>query len=186
MSGTDFHPEIPTQLKEEPHMYHEINEGTARRAHEANSFREFKQGRATLEYRAAIDEARTIADAQKERTDEIHHDKIEGLFAAYCRKLAGNMNHRNEIEARVPSVMIAGGSNFPTGKKMKQNEARDRNHNEWQEIQGLLDKIRSVGMGGISADDPNAAIKLKEKLSRLEAEHAYMKAANAHCANISR
>ncbi len=32
---------------------------------------------------------------------------------------------------------------------------------EWRHIQGLLDKIRSTGMGGISADDPAAIEKLQ-------------------------
>ena len=58
------------------------------------------------------------------------------------------------IEARVPSILIAGGSNFPVRQKEKQNAARDRNMEDWNEIQGLFDKIRSTGMGGISADDP--------------------------------
>ena len=52
--------------------------------------------------------------------------------------------------------MIAGGSNFPVRKKEKQNAARDSNMQEWQYIQGLLDKIRSTGMGGIRQDDPQA------------------------------
>ena len=43
--------------------------------------------------------------------------------------------------------MIAGPANFPVGKKEKQNRARDSNMEEWQYIQGLLDKIRSTGMG---------------------------------------
>ena len=34
-------------------------------------------------------------------------------------------------------------------KKHKQNAARDRNYGEYAEISKLLDKIRSVGMGGI-------------------------------------
>ena len=57
-------------------------------------------------------------------------------------------------------VMIAGPANFPVGKKEKQNRARDSNMEEWRYIQGLLDKICSTGMGGISADDPAAIEKL--------------------------
>jgi hypothetical protein len=76
--------------------------------------------------------------------------------------------------------MVAGGANFPVHKKEQQNEARKRNIEEWQNIQGLLDKIRGTGMGGISADDPNAIDKLREKLSRLEAGQEHMKLANAH------
>ena len=44
----------------------------------------------------------------------------------------------------------------------------DRNMQEYRDIQGLLDKIRSTGMGGISAVDPQAVEKLQKKLAGLE------------------
>ena len=44
----------------------------------------------------------------------------------------------------------------------------------------MLDKIRSTGMGGISADDPNAVSKLESKLAKLEALQETMKAVNAY------
>lgn len=72
------------------------------------------------------------------------------------------------------------GSNFPVRKKEKQNAAADKNMQEFTEIQGLLDKIRSTGMGGISADDPNAVSKLESKLAKLEALQETMKAVNAY------
>ena len=90
------------------------------------------------------------------------------------------MNNSYAIEARVPSILIAGGSNFPVAKKHKQNAARDRNMQEWQDVQGILDKIRSTGMGGISADDPQAVAKLEAKLAKLEAAQETMKAVNAY------
>ena len=46
---------------------------------------------------------------------------------------------------------------------------------EWRHIQGLLDKIRSTGMGGISADDPAAIEKLQKKLDGLERSQLIMK-----------
>lgn len=69
---------------------------------------------------------------------------------------------------------------FHTSKKEKQNIARDTNYREWQEIQGLLDKIRSMGTGGISADNSNAVEKLEKKLSGLEKSQETMKAVNAY------
>jgi len=51
---------------------------------------------------------------------------------------------------------------------------------EWQQIRGLLDKIRGTGKGGISADDPEAVQKLKLKLAGLEKEQKRMKAVNAY------
>ena len=77
-----------------------------------------------------------------------------------------NVNHGYEIDARVPSILIAGGSNFPVRQKEKQNAARDSNMQEWQYIQGLLDKIRSTGMGGIRQDDPQAIPKLQKNAGR--------------------
>lgn len=87
------------------------------------------------------------------------------LIDRYARKLAENINQSNLIDARVPSILIAGGSNFPVRKKEKQNAARDKNMGEYMQIEGLLDKVRSTGMGGISADDDRAVEKLEAKLA---------------------
>ena len=160
--------------------YYTINEAAAKRAKDANSFSDYKQGSATAEYRHYVDEAVQLAERQKRRVDPMYHEKIDSLLDTYARKLAANMNKGYEIDARVPSILIAGGSNFPTRKKEKQNAARDSNYREWQDIQGLLDKIRSTGMGGISADDPQAVQKLEKKLESLEKSQETMKAVNAY------
>ena len=160
--------------------YYPINEGTARRAKEMNSFSDYKEGSATAEYRAMVDKAAAIAEKQKSRVDPMYHEKIDHLLDTYARKLAENMNQGFAIDARVPSVLIAGPSNFPVGKKEKQNRARDSNMEEWRHIQGLLDKIRSTGMGGISADDPAAIEKLQKKLDGLERSQLIMKEVNAY------
>ena len=163
-----------------PAPYYTINEVAAKRAKDMNSFSDYKQGSATAEYRHYVDEAVQLAERQKQRVDPMYHDKIDSLLDTYARKLAANMNKGYEIDARVPSILIAGGSNFPTRKKEKQNAARDSNYREWQDIQGLLDKIRSTGMGGISADDPQAVQKLEKKLESLEKSQETMKAVNAY------
>ena len=155
-------------------------EAAAKRAKDMNSFSDYKQGSATAEYRHYVDEAVQLAERQKQRVDPMYHEKIDSLLDTYARKLAANMNKGYEIDARVPSILIAGGSNFPTRKKEKQNAARDSNYREWQDIQGLLDKIRSTGMGGISADDPQAVQKLEKKLENLEKSQETMKAVNAY------
>ena len=160
--------------------YYTINEAAAKRAKDMNSFSDYKQGSATAEYRHYVDEAVQLAERQKQRVDPMYHEKIDSLLDTYARKLAANMNKGYEIDARVPSILIAGGSNFPTRKKEKQNAARDSNYREWQDIQGLLDKIRSTGMGGISADDPQAVQKLEKKLESLEKSQETMKAVNAY------
>lgn len=159
--------------------YHTINEEAARRANDMNSFRDYKAGSATAEYRRMVDAATELAERQKQRVDPMYHEKIDRLLETYCRKLAENMNASYSIEARCPSILISGGGNFPVRKKEKQNAARDRNLEEWKHIQGLLDKIRSVGTGGISSDDPQAVEKLEAKLAALEKHQEMMKAANA-------
>ena len=167
----------PTETKV---TYYPINENAARRAKEAISYSDYKPGSATAEYRHYVDEAAEIAARQKKRVDPSFHERIDGLLDTYARKLAANMNKGYEITARVPSILITGGSNFPVRKKEKQNAAADKNMQEFTEIQGLLDKIRSTGMGGISADDPNAVSKLESKLAKLEALQETMKAVNAY------
>ena len=161
-------------------MQNSINETAAKRANDANSFSNYKEGSATAEYQAMVDTARQIAEAQKDRVDPIHHAKIDGLLATYCRKLADNINQSNAVDARVPSILITGGGNFPVRKKEQQNAARNNNMREWQKIQGLLDQIRSVGMGGISSDDSNCVEKLRQQLAELEAKQTGMKAANVY------
>lgn len=87
--------------------YYDINENAARRAKEANSWSNYVQGSATEEYRQMVDAAEEIAEMQKRRVGVEYHGKIDELLDVYARKLAANMNKRNEIDARVPSVMIA-------------------------------------------------------------------------------
>ena len=160
--------------------YCPIDETAAKRTHDANSYFDYKPGYATERYRSCVDDAVKLAEEQKQMVDPMYHEKIDGLLDAYARRLAENWNERYRIDARVPSVLVAGGSNFPVRKKEKQNAARDKNTEEWREIQKLLDKIRGVGKGGISADDPEAVRKLKEKLARLKQEQESMKAVNAY------
>ena len=175
--------ETPEQPAKEPaasDYYYSINEGAARRAKEMNSFSNYQPGSATAKYRHYVDKAFALAQEQKKRVDPMYHEKIDSLLDTYARKLAVNMNHGYEIDARVPSILIAGGSNFPVRQKEKQNAARDSNMQEWQYIQGLLDKIRSTGMGGIRQDDPQAIPKLQKKLDGLEKAQETMKAVNAY------
>ena len=160
--------------------YYPIDEGAARRAKEANSFSEYREGSATEEYRAMVNRVYEIADIQKAQADKMYHDRIDALADSYARRLAENINRRNEIDARVPSVLIAGASNFPVRAKEKQNLARDRNDQEYLEIRSIPEKIKATGRGGISSDDPNAREKLEAKLRELEQAQEYMKAVNAY------
>ena len=161
-------------------QYYFINEELARRAKEMSSYFDYKEGSATAEYRRSVDEAARIAEEQKRKVDPVHHARIDHLLDVYARRLAENINQSNAIAARVPSILIAGGGNFPVRQKEKQNRAADANLAEWQEIQGILSKIRGTGRGGISADDPEVIQKLKIKLEGLERDQESMKAVNAY------
>ena len=160
--------------------YYEISEVAAKRAKDMNSYSDYAPGSAMAGYRAMVDEAYALAEKQKARVDPMYHDKIDALVDRYARRLAENLNERNAIDARVPSILITGGSNFPVAKKAKQNAARDRNYGEYAEIEKLLDKIRSTGRGGISADDDLAVEKLTKKLEGMESQQTMMKAVNAY------
>lgn len=128
--------------------YYPINEGAARRAKEMNSFSDYKEGSATAEYRAMVDKAAAIAEKQKSRVDPMYHEKIDHLLDTYARKLAENMNQGFAIDARVPSVLIAGPSNFPVGKKEKQNRARDSNIEEWGIFKGCWIRYAAPAWAG--------------------------------------
>ncbi len=161
-------------------FYYPINEEVARRAQEANSYSDYKEGSATAEYRRNVDRAIDIATKQKALVDPMYHERIDALLDTYAKRLAANINEGNAIDARMPSYLITGGGNFDVRKKQKQNAARDRNHQEWQEIQSILDRIRSTGKGGISSDDPNSIQKLTAKLEGLEKAQETMKAVNTY------
>ncbi len=177
---TEESAEVLEKQPENGTLYFYINEEAAERANDMNSYRDYKKGSATAEYRRSVDRAKEIAEKQKKRVDAMYHEKIDALLLTYARKLAENLNARFGIEARMPSYMITGGGNFDVRRKEKQNASRDKNDREWQEIQGLLDKIRSVGMGGISSDDPNSIEKLQAKLGELEKSQELMKNVNAY------
>ena len=88
--------------------YYPINEEAAKRAKDMNSFSDYQPGSATAGYRAMVDEAYAAAERQKARVDPLYHDKIDALVDRYARKLAENLNERNVIDARVPSILISG------------------------------------------------------------------------------
>ena len=160
--------------------YYPIDETAARRAKEMSSHFGYEPGSTTASYRQEIDKAAAIAEAQKARVDPMYHEKIDCLLDTYARRLAENLNQSYAIAIRCPSVLVAGPANFPVRKKEKQNRADDANMREWQEIQGILHRIRGVGTAGISSDDENALQKLREKLARHEREQDVMKSVNVY------
>ncbi len=118
--------------------------------------------------------------SKEKKVDPLYHGKIDALLNSYCKRLADNINARNRIATMCPSILVSGGSNFPVRKKEKQNAASDKNTEEFLEIEKIKDKIRSVGTGGISSDDPDAVKKLKLKIEQLEKEQKFAKALNRY------
>lgn len=161
-------------------MYYNIDEETARRAKEMNSFSDYVPGSATEEYRRMVDKAAALADKCKVGKSDREQSKIDRLLDSYARRLAANLNAQNRNRASCPSVLIAGPANFPVKKKQRQNAREDTLMHEYQEIAAILDRMRSVGRGCIRSDDPEAADKLAEKLQKREAMQETMKAANAY------
>jgi hypothetical protein len=61
-------------------VYYYIDEEAARLAKEMNSFSDYQPGSATEEYRRQVDDAAAIAEAQKQKVDPIHHERIDRLL----------------------------------------------------------------------------------------------------------
>lgn len=160
-------------------VYYPINEDLAKQAYNMMSFREYKTGSLTEEYKRCVDRAYKIADkAAEQRPDEA--GRIYGFAARYSKKMADNLNEKSKIGTMCPSLMISGSGNFPVKKKEKQNAASGRNDKEFWEIQKILDKIRSIANGKdiIKSGDENAVEKLEKKLTGLKENQEKMKAAN--------
>lgn len=161
-------------------MYYPIDETTARRANDMNSMRDYHPGSATAEYRSAVDEAAALVDRQKQKVSAFYHEKLDALLERYSRRLAAYYNDYYRNEAACPSILISGGSNFPVRKKEKQNSRRETLMHEYNEIQGILSKIKSVGTGPIDFSDPHAREMLVERLEAAKALHESKKQANAY------
>lgn len=160
--------------------YAQISEETARLAKMAYSFFDYVEGSATASYRSEVDKCYEIAcEATKKRPKE--EERIQRLFDRFVEKLAANINAENRNTASCPSVMIAGGSNFPVNKKRKQNARSDSLYEEYTYIMKIPDKIRDIGNNtAIYSDDDDAIEQLEEKAEKYRAYLEDMKKRNAH------
>ena len=160
--------------------YYEINEETARLAHEMMSFRDYPANRATNEYRAAVDNAAALVAQKKKEVSPYYHNKLDSLLDSYARKLADWTNAYNRNGASCPSVMICGPANFPTRKKERQNARESALWEERKKIDHILDKIRNIGTGPVDLADPNAKDILSDQLERVQKSLERAKALNAY------
>ena len=122
-----------------------------------------------------VDKAAAMAEQRNPGGPHVQQEDRPSGPDTYARKLAENMNQGFAIDARSSLCDDRADTNFPVGKKEKQNRARDSNMEEWRYIQGLLDTRYAVpACGGIGADDP-AAISSQKKLDGLERSQLIMK-----------
>lgn len=160
--------------------YAEISEETARRAKMAYSFFEYVEGSATASYRGEVDKCYEIACRAAEKRPK-EEERIQHLFDRFVDKLAANINATNSNTASCPSVMIAGGSNFPVHKKEKQNKRAETLCSEYEYIMQIPNKIRDIGNNTtIYSDEDDAIEQLEAKAEKYRDYLEYMKKCNAH------
>ena len=160
-------------------VYYSINEASARTAHQMMSFSDYKEGSKTAEYKGYVDRAYELADKiASARPNQA--DRVYSMAGRYSKRMAEYMNRDIHIGCMCPSVMISGAGNFPVRKKEKQNQAWDKNHQFFNETQGILSKMESIlhGKELIKSSDEDAIEKLEEKLENLKDLQERMKAAN--------
>lgn len=160
-------------------VYFSINESSARTAHSMMSFSDYKEGSKTAEYQEQVNKAYDLADKVAEAKPE-EADRAYNLAERYSRRLAANINRDISIGLMCPSVMISGAGNFPVKKKEKQVAAWDKNMADYNEVQGILQKIENIlySKEVIKSNDERAIEKLEEKLEGLKEQQESMKAAN--------
>ena len=169
-----------------------INEETARRAKEMNSFSDYKPGSATADYTSQIEALLEIAEEYARRSRFVSEEperiaEAQNYINYYSRKYAEYINKDNEISCRCPSVMIAGPANFPVRKKQKQVAAWDANRKNYISLDDARYRLHYILVEEhpISGADPDAIEKLTKKLERLQNEHAeHLKANKAAAAEV--
>ena len=161
-------------------MYYPIDENTARLSHQMMSMSDYKEGSATAGYRAAVDEAAALVECRKQKVSPFYHEKLDALLDRYARRLAQWTNDHNRNGASCPSILVSGRASFPVRKKQKQNAREDSLWREYDEIKGILSKIKSVGTGPIDPTDPHAREMLEDRLQRLQDTLDKGKSMNAH------
>lgn len=157
--------------KEIPNVkYFDLDLKTAKLAHEMNSFRAFKDP--TPDYKARVD---ALYEIVNNFPDEY---KEEGLqrAEAFSKKLADWYNQYFSIEARMPSMLISGGGNFNCRKKEKQNAARDKHWERYNDIKAMAEKIKNIPKRKKSQKPQD----VREELKQLEESQQRMKDANAY------
>lgn len=160
-------------------VYYSINEAAAKTANNMMSFRDYKEGSKTAEYKGYVDRAYDLAEKIAAARPE-QANRVYGMAARYSKKMAEYMNKEIHIGCMCPSVMISGPANFPVRKKEKQNQAWEKNYQFFNEVQGILSKMENIlhGREQIKSGDEDAIERLEEKLENLKEQQEHMKAVN--------
>lgn len=160
--------------------YANISEAMAKAAKQAYSFFDYVEGSATASYKSEVDKCYEIAQIAAERRPK-EEERIQRLFDRYVVGLAANINASNKNTASCPSVMIAGGSNFPVNKKKKQNARDEKLYAEYQYISEIPEKIRAIGNNTtIYSDEDDAIEQLENKAEKYREFLENMKKKNAY------
>ncbi|MCI1712668.1 hypothetical protein [Bifidobacterium tibiigranuli] len=158
-----------------------IDENAARLEKQSRSLDDYEEGSATIEYDAAVQEVRDLAESRKQDIDASFHGQLDQLTDRYATLLAQRTNDFNTRSAAIPSPMITGPANYPAAKMQQKTDALMRHYNEQSErLDTLRERIETIGADGksISSAQPDALQQLQEKLSELQARQETMKQEN--------
>ena len=159
--------------------YYPIDEQTARNAHYMVHMSDYKPGSATARYQAAVDEAAALVERRKAATSPYYHGKLDSLLDRYARRLAEWHNAYNRNRASYPSQFISGAGGFDMRKHNKQMAREGSLWQEYNTVEAILHKIKSVGTGPVDLADPYAREMLTDQLQHLQKRLDNGKALNA-------
>ncbi|MGN1044026.1 MAG: hypothetical protein ACI4PR_04420 [Acutalibacteraceae bacterium] len=164
-------------------MYYEINEEMAKKAKELSSYDNYKFGSATQKYRSVVDDVIMYAEEQKRKVkNQEVIERIDNLVEKFSKQYVDWTNQYNKINCYCPSILITGGSNFPTKKKERQNAMWDKHFKRHDELMTIKDKINSIVRGNyiIKSSDENAVQELENKIAKKEELQREMKEQNLY------
>lgn len=158
-----------------------IDENAARSEKQSRSLDDYEEGSATIEYDAAVQKIRELAETHKQDIDASFHGQLDQLTDRYATLLARRTNDFNTRSAAIPSPLITGPANYPAAKMQQKTDALMRHYNEQSErLDTLRERIETIGADGksISSTQPDATQQLQAKLSELQARQETMKREN--------
>lgn len=151
-------------------------------AHNGISFTPEKRGEARVkEYAITLetDYNALFSQASEGGTLEL----LDAEFARYREGYAKRYRAFLNSKSRIVSWMIAGPSNFPSGRMQKRNEIADRRLNEVFEFRTralkAINKVLRPDLAPIMSGDSDAVVRLEDELRQAEERQAQMKAINA-------